>query len=377
MGKVVIKPVGSWWDRRTFMYLPWELYRNDPNWIPPLRLNQAELLNYRKHPFYDRAEIQTFLAYRDGNAVGRIAAIINKPHNERYNEQRGFFGFFESINDRAVSDALFDVAGGWLRDRGMTHVRGPANPSMNYECALLTAGFDSPPTFMMTYNPPFYVDLVEGYGFKAGRELFAYDATPKEINLADEKLSNMAAQAVSFSGATIRPLNKKQFSKDVGSFIELYNASLVVNWGFVPLEPSEMSHLAASLKQLLIPELTLFAEVDGRPVGTVCGLPDYNPRIKRINGSLLPWHGGGAFTLLSSRGGFDRMRVLSINVVPEFQKWGLGLALMLGLVPKALSLNISNAEFSWIDEENSLARKGLEKAGAVIAKRFRMYDRAL
>lgn len=376
MGNVVVKPVSSWWERRKFLYLPWALYRNDPNWIPPLRMNQAELLNFRHHPFYDRSQIQTFLAYRNGEAVGRIAAIVNVPHNERYQERRGFFGFFESINDREVSDALFDAAGNWLRERGMTDVRGPANPSMNYECGLLVEGFDSPPTFMMTYNPAFYVDLVEGYGFTVGRDLYAYSATPQEINLHDERLRNMAAQAISFSGATIRPLNKKQFAKDVDVFIELYNASLVVNWGFVPLEPSEMRHLATSLKHLLIPDLTLFAEVDGKAVGTVCGLPDYNPRVKRIDGSLLPWHGGGAFTLLSSAG-FERMRVISINVVPEFQKWGLGLALMLGLVPKALALNVWNAEFSWIDQDNSLARKGLEKSGATITKRFRMYDRKL
>lgn len=376
MGNVVVKPVRSWWDRRKFLYLPWALYRNDPNWIPPLRMNQAELLNFRHHPFYDRAQIQTFLAYRKGEAVGRIAAIVNEPHNERYQERRGFFGFFESINDREVSDALFDAGCNWLRERGMTDVRGPANPSMNYECALLVEGFDSPPTFMMTYNPAYYVDLVEGYGFTVGRDLYAYTATPDELNLHDERLRNMSAQAINFSGATIRPLNKKQFAKDVDVFIELYNASLVVNWGFVPLEPSEMRHLATSLKHLLIPDLTLFAEVDGKAVGTVCGLPDYNPRVKRIDGSLLPWHGGGLFTLLGS-GGFERMRVISINVVPEFQKWGLGLALMLGLVPKALALNVWNAEFSWIDQDNSLARKGLEKAGAAITKRFRMYDREL
>ncbi|MBL8830237.1 MAG: hypothetical protein JNM18_24885, partial [Planctomycetaceae bacterium] len=205
MGNVVVKPVSSWWERRKFMYLPWTLYRNDPNWIPPLRMNQAELLNFRHHPFYDRSQIQTFLAYRNGETVGRIAAIVNVPHNERYQERRGFFGFFESINDREVSDALFDAGCNWLRERGMTDVRGPANPSMNYECGLLVEGFDSPPTFMMTYNPAYYVDLVEGYGFTVGRDLYAYSATPQEINLHDERLRNMASQAISFSGATIRP----------------------------------------------------------------------------------------------------------------------------------------------------------------------------
>lgn len=374
MENVVVKPVRSWWDRRRFVNLAWTLYRDDPHWMPPLRMNQEELLNYRRHPFYDRARIQTFLAWRGGEPVGRIAAIINDPHNERYQEQRGFFGFFESMNDRAVSDALFDAAAAWLRERGMTQIRGPANPSMNYECGLLVEGFDSPPTFMMTYNPSFYVELVEGYGFRVGRELFAYSAGPAEIPTFDERLHNMAAQALSFSNAKIRPLNLQRFTEDVEQFIQLYNASLVVNWGFVPLEPAEMRKLADSIKHLLIPELTLFAEVDGKAVGTVFGLPDYNPRIKRINGRLFPF---GVFTLLSKKKDFPRARVISINVVPEYQKWGLGLALMIGLLPKAQEMRIPEAEFSWIDEGNTLARSGLEKFGAKVTKRFRMYDRAL
>lgn len=374
MGSVKIKPVRSWWDRRRFIQMLWDLYRDDPNWIPPLRMNQEEMLNFWRHPFYDRAEIQTFLAWRDGKAVGRIAAIINHPHNERYQELRGFFGFFESVNDRAVSDALFDTACEWLRARGMTSIRGPANPSMNYECGLLVDGFDSPPTFMMTYNPKFYVDLVEGYGFYKGRDLFAYSANKSELTVVEQRMRNAAEQSLGFSDATIRPLNLKHFSKDVEAFIRLYNASLVVNWGFVPLEPAEMRKLAESMKHLLIPELTLFAEINGEPVGTVFGLPDYNPRIKRINGRLFPF---GIFTLFSKKRDIRRIRVVSINVVPEYQKWGLGLALMYGLVPKALELQVDEGEFSWIDEDNTLARKGLEKAGCKITKTFRMYDREL
>lgn len=377
MGNVVVKPVTTSAERRLFSNLPWTLYRSDPHWIPPLRMNQDELLNYRRHPFYVRSSIQTFLAYRAGQPVGRIAAIVNRPHNDRYQDRLGFFGFFESIHDRAVSDALFDAASAWLRDHSLTHVRGPANPSMNYECGLLVDGFDSPPTFMMTYNPSYYVELIEGYGFVKGRDLFAYAATPEDINPDDDRLVNMAQQAVSFSGATIRPLDKRHFARDVEVFIQLYNASLDVNWGFVPLEPAEMRALAGSLKHLLIPDLTLFAEVDGKAVGTVCGLPDYNPRIKRIDGSFKPWRGGGVFTLLSSKRDFKRIRVLSINVMPEYQKWGLGLALMISLIPTALGLGIRQAEFSWIDEDNKLARKGLEKAGAKIEKTFRMYEKAL
>ena len=371
MAGVLVKPVRSWLDRRRFLDLPWSLYRNDPNWIPPLRRNAAELLNYRRHPFYDNAEIQTFLAYRDGQIVGRIAAIINRPHNQRYHEQRGFFGFFESVDDRAVSDALFDAARAWLTERGMTTFRGPANPSMNYECGLLTRGFDSPPTFMMTYNPAYYVPLVEGYGFKKGHDLYAYSGNRGELPKVDERMLGISETALNFSNATIRSISVKNFDHDVDLFIDLYNASLIVNWGFVPLEPPEMRKLAESMRHLLIPQLTTFAEVEGRAVGAVFGMPDYNPRIKKINGRLFPF---GVFTLLSKKKDFKRIRVISINVVPEYQKWGLGLSLMLSLVPKALEMNVQEGEFSWISEDNELARKGLEKCGIRVTKEFRMYD---
>ncbi len=149
---VVVRTVETQSDRKQFLLLPWQLYKGDPHWIPPLRLNQEELLNFRKHPFYETNEIQTFLAVRDGKPCGRIAAIVNHAHNQRYNEQRGFFGFFESVDDLRVAGALFDAARHWFAERGIKQIRGPMNPSMNYECGLLIEGFDEPTTLMMTYN---------------------------------------------------------------------------------------------------------------------------------------------------------------------------------------------------------------------------------
>jgi GNAT superfamily N-acetyltransferase len=371
MSDVVVKPVKGWKERSRFANLPWSLYRNDPNWIPPLRGNQKEMLNYTRHPFYENAEIQTFLALRNGEAVGRVAAIVNHEHNRRYNERRGFFGFFECIDDQAVANALFDAARDWLNERGMQSIRGPANPSMNYECGLLVDGFDSPPTFMMTYNPPFYARLIETYGFRKVHDLLAYMGSKEQLPEVQKRLDGLADQAQARCNALIRPLNQKKFRADVDLFVELYNKSLVVNWGFVPLPESEMRKLASSLQHLLVPELTIIAEVDGQGVGAIVGLPDYNPRIKKIDGKLFPF---GIFRLLSKKRDIPRIRVLSINVVPEFQRWGLGLVLMRGLTPMAMEMGIQEAEFSWIDEDNDMARMGLEKGGAKVYKTYRMYD---
>ena len=368
---IVITPVKSWGDRRRFVNYPWELYRDDPNWIPPLRHNLKELVNYTRHAFYENAEVQTFLARRNGQVCGRIAAIVNHLHNKQYNEHRGFFGFFECVDDQQVANALFDAAAQWLHERGMNSIRGPANPSMNYECGLLIDGFDTPPTFMMTYNPPYYATLIETYGFKKGHDMVAYIGDRKQLPEVESRLGPLAEQAQRRCNALVRPIRPKHFREDVDIFVGLYNRSLVVNWGFVPLPETEMRSLAGSLQHLIIPELAVFAEVDGVTVGAIIGLPDYNPRVKEINGRLFPF---GVFRLLSKKKDITRIRVLSINVVPEFQRWGLGLVLMRALAPKAMELGIQDAEFSWISEDNSLARMGLEKGGAQVYKTYRMYD---
>lgn len=371
MSEVIVKPVNSWFDRRKFIDLAWTLYRSDPNWMPPLRINQRELLGYTRHPFYDNAEVQTFLAWREGEVCGRIAAIVNREHNRIFQEERGFFGFFESVDDQLVADALFDAARDWLRQRGITQIRGPANPSMNYECGLLIEGFDSPPTFMMTYNPPYYAELVENYGFRKTHDLLAFIGYRAQLPKVESQLGSLAQQAQERCHAVVRPLNPRRFKQDVELFLDLYNRSLIAMWGFVPLPAAELRMLAKSMKHLLVPELSLIAEVDGQGVGAIIGLPDYNPRIRDINGRLFPF---GFIHLLKNRKGMKRIRVLSINVVPEYQRWGLGLVLMRSLVPKALEIGIEEAEFSWVSEDNSMAVLGLEKGGAQRYKTYRMYD---
>lgn len=366
-----MNPVRSRRERRQFLRLPWELYERDGNWVPPLLRNQEQLLGYRGHPFHQIAEVQTYLAERGGRVVGRVAVLVNHRHNQTYHEQRGFFGFFDCVEEQEVAAALFDACRGWLAERGIYRLRGPANPSMNYECGLLIEGFDSPPVFMMTYNFPYYARLLENCGFRKAHDLLAYIGHRSQLPQVVEQLGGLADQAQERCHAIIRPLNTSAFLEDVRLFLDLYNRSLLETWGFVPLTEAELGALAASLRYLLVPELSLFAEVDGRPVGAILGLPDYNPVIKKIGGRLFPF---GFWHLLRSKREVRRVRVVSINVVPEYQRWGLGLVLMKALVPKALELGVEEAEFSWVSEANDLARLGLEKGGARLYKRYRMYD---
>lgn len=374
MSDVVVRPVRSRSERKQFLHYPWRQYRGDPYWIPPLRLDQKELVNYKRHPFYDHAEIETFLATRDGRPCGRVAAIVNHGHNERFEEKRGFFGFFESVEDQRVADALFDAARDWLAAQGMKAIRGPANPSLNYECGLLVEGFDSSPFFMMTYNPPYYGQLIENYGFAKAQDLYAYWGHVEMLDTLDEKLAFVTEAARERFSIHVRPLDKKRFRREVESFLDIYNKSMAGTWGFVPLSADEIRHLAAGLRHLIVPELALMAEVDGKPIGACFGLLDYNPRIREIDGKLFPF---GFLKLVTNRRAIKKVRLIATNVVPEYQRWGVGLVLLSGLVPHVRAWGIEEAEFSWVLESNQLSRGSLERGGAKRSKTYRLYDMAI
>ena len=248
MSSLSVVPVVSHKQKKQFLQLPWAIYKGDPLWVPPLRGIQREMVGITHHPFYDENEIQLFIACRGSEVVGRIAAILNHGHNKRYNEKRGFFGFFESVDDQEVASALFETAAAWCAERGMDSLRGPTNPSLNHEVGLLIDGYDKSPTFMMTYNPPYYEKLVEGYGFEKAQDLLSFWGHIDMLPKIHERYGPVSEQIVEHFGLKIRPLNRKRFMEDVMSFLNLYNESLVSTWGFVPMSDGEVRHMAAGLR---------------------------------------------------------------------------------------------------------------------------------
>jgi GNAT superfamily N-acetyltransferase len=371
MSEISIVLVQTKRQQKQFLTLPWKIYHDDPYWIPPLRQNQKELAGFARHPFYEHSEGQAFLALRDGVPVGRILAIVNNPHIERYKEQRGFFGFFESIDDQQVAIGLFDAAKGWLAERNIHDIRGPMNPSMNYEIGLLIDGFDSSPQFMMTYNRPYYAKLIEGCGFRKSQDMYAFWGHVDMLKTLDQKMHFVVEEATRRFGVTTRRLNPKDFDGDVRTFLDIYNSSLGGTWGFTPLSEGEIDHMAESMKHLIAPEMTSIAEVDGRPVATAFSLLDYNPRIKKIDGRLFPF---GFIRLFWNRRAIKRIRIISTNVIPEYQKWGLGLVVLDRLVPEIIDWGVEEAEFSWVLESNHLSYKTLQRGGAKLTKTYRIYD---
>ena len=371
MSDLRVKPVQSRREKKQFLHFPWTVYRGDPNWIPPLRIDQKEMVNYKPHPFYVDNDIQTFLAYRSGEVVGRVAAILNRGNNQRYDEKRGFFGFFECADDQEAAAGLMDAVKAWFAEQDIHALRGPTNPSQNYCIGLLIEGFDSPPTFMMTYNPPYYERLVEGCGFHKTQDLYAYVGQRDELPAVHAKLEPICEQICERVGVTIRELDTSRFLEDVEAFLSIYNRSLVSTWGFVPMSAEEVRHMARGLRWLIVPQLSVGAEVDGKLVGAVFGLLDYNPRIRQIDGRLFPF---GFIRLLRNKRAIKRVRLISTNVLPEYHLLGVGMVLMNGLVPRGLDWGLEEVEWSWVLESNLLSRGSLEKGGARRTKTYRLYD---
>lgn len=367
-------PVSHRRDQKAFLQFEKDLYRDDPNWVPPLWGERKRLVGFKPHPFYDDAEATAFLVRRDSRVLGRVVAIINHAHNRRYQEQRGFFGFFECENDPEAAQLLLQTAENHLVDAGMTDVRGPVHPSLNYECGMLVDGFDTPPTFLMPHNHPYYDDLVQSCGYEKTQDLFSYEAHIDQLQDLDPKLKFVVDEATKRFDVTCRPISRKNFKEDVRTFLNIYNRSLEQTWGYTPMSTAEVEDQAKAMRHLIVPELTSLAEIDGKAVGSGFGLLDFNVPIKKIGGHLFPF---GWLTLLRSKTKIERLRLISTNVLPEYQKWGLGLVTLARVLPDLQARGIKIGEFSWVLESNSLSRGTIERGGAKRFRVHRIYDKKL
>lgn len=364
-----IQPVASWGQRRAFIKFPWKVYKDDPLWVPPLIGQQKAFLNPQKNPFYDHAQVQLFLALKDGLVAGRIAAVVNEAHNEFHGEKTGFFGFFECVNDYSVAQKLLDAARDWLRQRGMEIMRGPANFSSNDEWGMLVDGFDLSPVLMMTYNPRYYLDFMDRYGLAKARDLYAYRMFSKDG--IPDRLRRMAEKIQQRESLTIRPINMKDFDGELTRIKAVYNQAWSRNWGFVPMTDREFDHLAKTLKPLVVPELVLLAEVNGEPAGFSLTLPDYNQALKHVNGRLFPF---GLIRLWWHSRKIDCARIMVMGVVPKYQKRGIDAIFYIRTWDAGTARGITWGEMSWILEDNMMMRRAMEMMGGKIYKTYRIYE---
>lgn len=371
---ITVRAAVSSRDRRHFQRLPWAIYANDPNWVPPILSQERLLLGWKRHPFFDHAEMVTLLAERQGKVVGRIAVFINDVHNEKYQEKRGFFGFFECVNDLAVARQLFATGRAWLLQRGMTDWRGPVNPSLNYTCGLLIDGFTSPPVFLMTYNPRYYAALIEPCGFAKTQDMYAYEMDVACLAKLVDRYKPAVLSALDGGDLVVRPFDRSRFAAEIRIFLEIYNRALEGTWGFTPLQVREAEHIAAELGQIIAPEFAAFAMLDGEVIGAVLALLDYNQIIRKLDGRLLPF---GIFRLIWGRKRINVARGMAVMMVPGHQHSGMGVVLLDRLVESAKPWGLKGWEFSWVLESNASSRGTLRRAETKLTKTYRIYDRAL
>lgn len=366
---VEIKRVDDRRNSREFLELPYRLYRNDPFWVPPLRIQQRRLFDTRRHPFYREAQMERFLAVSNGRTVGRIAAILDHRYIRYRGEQAGWFGFLEMENDPEVASALIAAAADWLASRGIRIMRGPMNPSTNYECALLVEGFDSPPYVMMPYNPPYYAALLDKLGLRKARDLYAYHTTASEISVA--KAERVAERAAATHGVKVRPVRMSELDAEIERFFQIYNSAWSTNWGFVPMSREEMTFLAKEIKPVVDPNLALLAEVEGKLAGCALALPDINQALRHARGRLFPL---GLLKFLYHKRRIRRMRVLILGVLEQYRASGAAAALYAALFRNGLRAGYQEGEFSWVLEDNVMMNRSLEALGARRYKTYRIYE---
>ena len=359
-------------DVMRFLKVSYGIYRDDPHWVAPLLMDLKKVFT-DANPMFEHAVMQLWVARQNGRDVGRIAGIIDHNHNRAAKDQAAFFGFFESVNDPEVSRRLFDTVAAWTRQAGLKRMLGPMNPTTNDECGLLIEGFDSPPVLMMTYNPRYYIPLVEAAGFRKAKDLLAFHLDLAKIPI--DRLSRIAAKVKQRNPEVVlRPVRRKTVLQDIAKLKEVYNAAWEDNWGFVPMTDAEMDFLAARLKPLLFEGLVWVAEVGTEAVGFLIALPDYNIPLKPLRGRLLTPKVLGFIPYLLGWKVLPRTRTIILGVKEKYRTKGLESAMLIEGLKVAFEAGIRESEASWILEDNIRMCRLLEAIGGRPYKTYRIYE---
>ncbi|MGB5290439.1 MAG: hypothetical protein WBN41_03190 [Lysobacterales bacterium] len=374
--KIEIREVTDKKALKKFIRVPWSIYKDDPNWIPPLLMERKEALS-SKNPYFKHAKWKAWIAFQDDKPVGRISAQIDDLHQQRYNNKTGFFGLIEAPEDDAVFSALFETAENWLQEQGMQHIVGPFNLGINQEIGILTEGFDTPPCVMTSHSPRYYGASIEKCGYQAVQELLAYEldihtyVTPS----TKQELIDRTAGRIK-----VRQLNRKTMKADFEVMRDVFNDAWQDNWNFVPFTREEFAAVGKEMLTVVPPDFLQIAELDGEPAAFIAMLPDINMAIADLKGRLLPF--GWAKLLWRLKVRFPtRCRIALMGVRKKYQNTIFGPAMAFMVVDSVLVPGLSRGgqrvELSWILEQNKPTRNMIEKFGGKISKRYHMYSKAL
>jgi GNAT superfamily N-acetyltransferase len=372
---VEVRPVASKRELKAFMRLPWRLYRNEPHWIPPLLMDLRKRLDRQRNPFFEHAEAEYFLAWRDDRPIGRVTAQVDRNFNEFQGNDWGLFGFFECEDDPEAAGALLEAAAAWLRERGRDRMVGPMDFTTNDECGLLVEGHDRMPIILTPWQHPYYQGLLEGAGLTKAMDAFMWELYVDKRERVHPAIWEMAEKVKSEHGITVRPMRKRDLQAEVGRFLEVYNAAWERNWGFVPLTEEEVRHYAKDLKPVLDENWAMIAEArDGTVVGAALTLPDFNQVLAHLNGRLLPF---GWAKALYWRRKVDRVRVFALGVKREYQHTGVAARMYELHFDSAERTPQKGGETGWILESNTAMNRAMEGMGGKISRRYRFYEKPL
>ncbi|HEX4107752.1 MAG TPA: GNAT family N-acetyltransferase [Solirubrobacteraceae bacterium] len=372
---VEVRPVRGRRELSAFITLPWRLYEDSANWVPPLISERRRHLDRAKNPFFEHAEAEYFLAWRGRTPVGRITAQVDRRFNEIQDNEWGMFGFLECENDAAIAAALLGAAERWLRGRGRDRMLGPLDFSTNHECGLLVEGHELAPQILENWHHPYYRPLLEGQGLTKAMDLYKWEIQTADRGSMLPVIEELADRLEPEHGITLRRMRKRQLSVDVKAFMDIYNAAWERNWGFVPLTDHELEHYASELAPVLDEDFGAVAETrEGEVVGVSLSLPDYNQVLSKVNGRLLPL---GWLRALRAKPHIDEVRVFALGVKPEYQHTGVAAALYRDIWDACERRRIKRVETGWILEVNEPMNRAMEALTGRIVKRYRLYEREL
>jgi GNAT superfamily N-acetyltransferase len=375
---VEIRRVEGKGDRKQFLDLPYRLYSTEKRWVPPLRLERKEHIDPDKNPFFEHAEVQFFLAWRDGRVVGRISAHVDRNLNEFQDNRWGLFGFFECEDDPETARALVDTAEAWLRERGRDRMVGPMDFTTNDECGLLIEGHERPPIILCPWQHPYYQRLLEdACGLTKAMDLLMWELQVSDRSKVHQAIWDVADAVESRHGIVVRPMRKRNLQDEVTKFLEVYNSAWERNWGFVPLTEKEVRHYAKQLKPVLDENWAMIAERTdtGEVVGAALTLPDFNQVLAKVkDGRLLPF---GWLAALRNRRNVNQVRVFALGVKPEYQHTGVAARMYQAHFDAAERTPQTGGEMGWILETNKAMNRAMEGMGGKVVRKYRVYEREL
>jgi hypothetical protein len=374
-GSLRIVKVESRSDLTTFLHLPWSLYQDDEQWIPPL-LYEQRLLFSPKNPYFDHATCRCWIAFRGRRPVGRISAQIDRLHLDRYDDATGFFGMLEAEDSGETFQAILGTAEDWVQGRGMQRIRGPFNLSINQECGLLVDGFETQPAMMMGHARRYYATRVEQCGYVKEKDLLAYAI---DTGVEPSKAMNLILKRTKNTIET-RTVSRKSFQHDLDMIFDIFNDAWSDNWGFIPFTRREITHMANDLKLLINERLARIACVDGQPAAFIVLLPNLNEAIADLNGRLFPLGWLKLLWRLKVRR-LRTGRILLMGVRKAFQGTALGAALAYRVIgdtrQEVVDLGMKELELSWILEDNIGVQSIIKDCGGREYKRYRIFSRQL